>query len=104
MLVLAIAAAAIALSVPGIVLAVRALPAVQKLVDQGVKPWACDVCACFWTTGFLGICAALALHDVRYLLCSGPAYTVALLILARLEAPPPLPPPPGLAEHLEGRP
>lgn len=106
MLLLATIALAIALSVPGIVLAVRALPPVARLVDAGVKPWACDVCSCFWITGFLAVCGALALHDATVLLCCGPAYTVAMLILARLQQPSsaPLPPPPelpGLAERIE---
>lgn len=107
-----LAAVAFALSVPGIVLAVRALPAVTRMVDAGIKPWACDICMGFWATGLLAAATSSAMHDLRFLLCCGPAYTVALLILGRLQAPPPLPAPPafdptasqvvGLAEHLEG--
>lgn len=99
---------AIALTVPGFVLAVRSLPWVARQVDAGVKPWACDVCACFWATALLSTCAAAAGEDWRLALCAGPAYTVALGVLSHLERPTTFPPPPmdapvevSLAEKLE---
>lgn len=94
MILFAFIVAVIALSVPGIVLAVRALPPVQRLVDAGVKPWACDVCSCFWITGLLAFLTACALHDWMMILVAGPAYTVAMIVLSHMERPAPLPPAP----------
>jgi hypothetical protein len=97
-------ASAIALTVPGFVLAVRALPWVEARVLDGVKPWACDVCSCFWATALFATCAAGAASDWRLALCAGPAYTIALVVLSHLERPvafPALPDAPGLAEKLE---
>lgn len=96
--------AAVAFTVPGFVLAVRALPWVSRKVDAGIKPWACDVCMSFWGTALFSVLASTVTREPLHLLAAGPAYTIALLILARLEAPPiPLPPElaPGLAEALE---
>jgi hypothetical protein len=92
---------AIALTVPGFVLAVRALPWVARKVEEGVKPWACDVCSCFWSTALFALVAVPFVGDARALLCAGPAYTLALWILGRLEQPTSYPPPPGLADTLE---
>jgi len=91
MMLFALVTAAIALSVPGIVLAVRALPWVARQVDAGIKPWACDVCSCFWITGAL--CALAVPFDPWLGLCAGPAYTVALLVLSHMERPTAPPPP-----------
>lgn len=85
---------AIAFSVPGIVLAVRALPWVARQVDAGVKPWACDVCSCFWITGALALWAAAFRGDPMFLLVAGPAYTLAMLVLSVMQRPTTLPPPP----------
>jgi hypothetical protein len=96
--------AAVALTVPGFVLAVRALAPVAKLVEAGTKPWACDVCMCFWSTALLATCTGAAAGDWRLALCAGPAYTIALVVLSHLERPvafPALPDAPGLAEKLE---
>jgi len=100
-------ASAIALTVPGFVLAVRALPWVEARVLDGVKPWACDVCSCFWATALFATCAAGAASDWRLALCAGPAYTVSLVVLSHLERPTtfppliPIPSEPMLAEKLE---
>ena len=85
---------AIALSVPGVVLALRALPWVARKVEAGIKPWACDVCSCFWITGALVLWAASFRGDPMFLLSAGPAYTVAMLVLAMMQQPTSLPPPP----------
>lgn len=88
MLPFLIATLAIALTVPGFVLAVRALPWVARKVEAGVKPWACDVCSCFWSTAIFTLVAVPFVGDARTLLCAGPAYTVALWVLSKLEQPP----------------
>lgn len=91
MIELVLTTLAVALSVPGIVLAVRALPWVARKVDAGVKPWACDICSCFWITGALALAAGA--RDPWLVLCAGPAYTGSLLLLSHMERP--LNPPPG---------
>ena len=82
----------IALSVPGIVVVVRSLPLIRSLVLAGVKPWACDVCACFWTTALLTLALVAGRGDLGLLLVAGPAYTVALGVLRLLDTPPAAPP------------
>lgn len=102
MLLVVLITAAIALTVPGFVLAVRALPHVDQWVLAGQKPWACDVCMCFWTTGALAVVAAAWMREPLYAACAGPAYTIALVALSHLERAPVFPPPPGgLADELE---
>lgn len=92
---------AIALTVPGFVLAVRALPHVDKLVLAGVKPWSCDVCMCFWSTALFSVIAASWVREPLYAACAGPAYTLALIVLSYLERAPEFPSVDGLAEKLE---
>lgn len=103
--------AVVALTVPGFVRAVRALPFVDAWVMRGIKPWACDICMCFWSTGLWVSGIALLLRDGHVMLACGPAYTAALVVLEYMQRPPegsePLMPPlaieePGLAEKLEG--
>lgn len=87
---------AIALTVPGFVFAVRALPWVDAQVKAAVKPWVCDICMSFWSTAlFTSLAAALA-RDPWLLLCAGPVYTVAMIVLSFMERPiaPPAPPAP----------
>lgn len=81
-------------TVPGIVAAVRALPPVERWVFAGLRPWACDVCMCFWSTASLVAALAGATLDLRLLLVAGPAYTLALLVSRFVTAPTHLPPPP----------
>lgn len=78
----------IALTVPGFVLAVRALPQVDALVLAGVKPWACDVCSCFWST-LIWALVALPIFGLEALWSAPPAYTVSLAVLGFLSRPPP---------------
>lgn len=88
----AFAFAFIALTVPGFVLAVRALPWVEKRVLDGVKPWACDICSCFWSTILWALVAA-AIWGYEGLIAAPPAYTASLAVLAFLERPSSPPPP-----------
>lgn len=104
----ALVALLVGISVPGVVLAARALPPVDRRVLAGAKPWACDVCMSFWTTGALAILVAVIFKDVRLLLACGPAYTLAMIVLGWMtRAPdvgigvPPLEEEHGLAEKLE---
>lgn len=97
----------LALTVPGVVLALRALPPIARRTEAGIKPWSCDICMCFWTTAFLALCVAWDERSYALLYAAGPAYTVALGILGFLERPmtfPPLPDAPapaGIADALE---
>jgi hypothetical protein len=82
-------------TVAGVVLAVRALPWVQRAIMQRRKPWACDVCLGFWVTGAATLALAHWQHAPSLLLSAGPAYPVALWILRKLQEPtnpPQLPP------------
>lgn len=89
--------ALVALAIPGVVQAVRALPWVSRRVFENVKPWACDICMSFWIGALATIGAAALAHDLRVLAVAPPAYTIALLVLRVLQAPhgeaPPLEPP-----------
>jgi len=80
----------------GIVLAVRALPAVRRAMVQLKKPWACDLCMSFWTVGALSLGLAVWKVDAQLLLSAGPAYPLALQLLRMLQEPanPPSPLPP----------
>lgn len=102
-----LAAVVIGVSVPGIVVAVRALPPVEKLVFAGTKPWACDICSCFWSVAICSCLLFVVFREPILLLAAGPAYTLSLFLLSRLQSAPSLPPPElvdsgGLAEKLEG--
>lgn len=89
----------IGLSVPGFVSAVRALPSIEKLVFEGVKPWACDICSCFWSAAVWTLLATAASQDPKTLLAAGPGYTLSLLVLRLVQRPTSLPPPPGLPDE-----
>ena len=99
------AVALVALTVPGFVQAVRALPAVDRLMLAGKKPWACDVCMCFWSTAIWTVVVAAVFKDARLLLAAGPAYTISMLVLRYATRAPegelPVLEPQGLAEKLE---
>lgn len=86
--------AAVGLSAAGMVVAVRALPPVQRAIFARKKPWACDVCMSFWATG---LCALVVgyLRGPEYIFAAGPAYPLTLWTLAKLSSPqnpPQLPP------------
>lgn len=93
MILYLLAYAAVAITVPGFVFAVRALPWVARQVDAAVKPWACDICMGFWSTGIFSLVAVALSRDPWMLLVAGPAYTTALLVLSFLERPTGAPPP-----------
>lgn len=85
-------AIAIGSTAAGAVHAIRTLPPVARLVERGVKPWACDVCSAFWLTVFVG--APLGLLDLWWWFATPPAYALALWLTRFLGAPQGLPPPP----------
>lgn len=89
-LTLLIWAAVLGPTAAGVVLALRALPWVQKAIMARTKPWACDICMGFWTTGILAL--GLGAYDMKLLLVAGPAYPFALWILRKLQEPAALPP------------
>lgn len=105
---IAIVGLLVGFSTPGVVLAVRALPPVDRRVLASIKPWACDICMSFWTTGALAMLVATVMKDWRLLLSCGPAYSISLMLIRFMTRAPedgPLPPmvEDGLAEKLEGR-
>jgi hypothetical protein len=79
----------------GVVLALRALPPVYRAMLRRQKPWACDICMGFWTTGTLAVGLAHWQHDAQLALAAGPAYPWTLWLLRKLQEPmnpPKLPP------------
>lgn len=97
----------VALTAPGVIVAIRALPWVERKMMAGVKPWACDICMSFWTVAWLCSIAAALLGDWRFCFTAGPAYSSVLWLLGQLQKsqPPPgaipLPPLTPLADTLE---
>lgn len=78
----------------GMTVALRALPTIYRWVEAKKKPWACDRCMTFWTTGLLGIALATWQHNNWLVLVCGPAYPWALWVLCRItdpKGPPTLP-------------
>jgi hypothetical protein len=94
MVALFVATLFIAFTVPGVVLALRALPWIAARVQAGVKPWVCDICMCFWTTALVAEAVSIGVGNWRFVICAGPAYTLALFFIGVLERPTTLPPPP----------
>jgi hypothetical protein len=79
----------------GVVLALRALPPVHRAIMRRQKPWACDTCMGFWTTGVLALSLAQGQHQTQLVLAAGPAYPLTLWLLRKLQEPmnpPQLPP------------
>ncbi len=92
------ACAFVALTAPGIIVAVRALPWVEQKMLAGIRPWACDICMSFWTVAVI-VAAITGPFGWRYAFVAGPAYSICLWILGVLQQslPPPMvatPPPP----------
>ncbi len=85
---------------PGVAIVVRALSAVEKLVLEGKRPWACDVCLSWWMVAATTLVAGLAAHDLEVLWAAGPAYPLAYKLIGWLSQPVSSPPPgfPELAE------
>jgi hypothetical protein len=76
----------LALTVPGFVVAVRALPWVEAKVLDGIKPWACDICACFWSTILWAPFTYLA-WGPEGLFAVPPSYAASLWVLKHLTQP-----------------
>lgn len=77
----------------GMTVALRALPTIYRWVEQAKKPWACDRCMSFWTTGLLSVGLATWLGHELIIVC-GPAYPWAMFVLCKItdpRGPPPLP-------------
>jgi len=88
-------ALALGATAAGVVLAIRQVPAVQRWMFARKKPWACDICMGFWSTGFAACVLAVSRFDPSLLLVAGPAYPVTLWLLRKLQEPtrpPRLPP------------
>jgi len=83
---------------PGVAIVVRALSAVEKLVLEGKRPWACDVCLSWWMVAATTLVAGLAAHDLEVLWAAGPAYPLAYKLLGWLSQPVSSPGFPELAE------
>ena len=83
----------------GCTAAVRRLPPIDRRVQAAKKPWACDICMCFWTTVLLGTVAAAASQDPILVVCCGPAYPWSLWVLRKITDP--VGPPPMLLEDTD---
>lgn len=78
----------------GITVVLRSLSFIYRQIEAGKKPWVCDVCMSFWTTGFLGLGLATWQQDPWFLLVCGPAYPWAMWVLCKItdpRGPPPMP-------------
>ena len=73
----------VGLSAAGLVVALRALPFVQRLIREQKKPWACDVCMSFWCTG----ATAFVLLPLTEVWAAAPGFAIALLTLRKLTEP-----------------
>lgn len=70
----------------GMTVAIRGLPTVKKWMMQRKKPWACDVCMSFWTTGLVALLVA-GHYGHELIVSCGPAYPWALWVLCKITAP-----------------
>lgn len=75
----------------GFIVAVRALPFVNRWVKAAKKPWACDVCMSFWSTGAAALVWSGIVGDYTLLYAAGPAYPVTMWVLRQITAPSSLP-------------
>ena len=78
---------------PGVAIVLRALPAIERLVLEGTRPWACDVCLSWWCAAVTTLVAAFASHDLEVLWAAGPAYPFAYKLLVWFSQPTSVPPP-----------
>ena len=88
-------AAIIGATSAGITVALRGLPFIYRKVEAAKKPWACDVCMSFWTTGLLGLGLGAWAWNPWYLVVCGPAYPWAMYVLCKITeptGPPPMAP------------
>lgn len=92
-------AIAAALGAIGLAVVLRALPPFSRWNEQGVKPWACDLCMSFWGSGIaLGVAAVFGyLLPVEAGLLWLPTFAGAYAGLQRVVpspvGAPPIPPP-----------
>lgn len=73
----------------GFTVVLRALPWIQRLVREGMKPWACDVCMSFWST--FGVTGSLVLTKNWDFAAALPGFAITLLVLRKLTEPVKLP-------------
>lgn len=97
MMNLVFAFAFVSLTVPGFVQAVRKLPWVHEQVIAEVKPWACDICMCFWSTAIFTV-PMLCIFGPTAIFAFGPAYTVSMYLYYVFAQPTSMPPPPSFPE------
>lgn len=88
---------AAALGAIGLAVILRAVPPFSRWNEQGVKPWACDLCMSFWCSGLaLAVAPSFSWEEVA--LWWLPTFTIAYAGLQRITPEPmggpPIPPPP----------
>lgn len=88
-------------SAAGFVVALRALPPVEKMMFRRVKPWACDLCMSFWCTLIVGCVIAILSGDRVALAAAAPSVALCMLLLRTLTAPRGAPPMPKTLPELE---
>ena len=74
----------VAWSTVGAVLVIRALPGVEKLVLQGKKPFACDLCMSWWTSILISGFLALLFYDPIWFIGVLPSVAAGVWILGRM--------------------
>lgn len=89
----------IAPTAAGFIIALRALPWVERLVWARKKPWACDICMSVWSTLLFGGLLSAAMRDPLALSSCGPAYAGCMFVLRLLTEPRGAPPLPELEEE-----
>ncbi len=68
----------------GMVASVRKLGPIARRVEAAQKPWACDICMCFWTILLWGAGLAAWQQDPALVVCCGPGYAWALWVLRKI--------------------
>lgn len=65
LLELLVAAVVIAAATVGITLMLRSAPFISKWNEEGIKPWACDLCMTFWITLIICALGVLVPYETR---------------------------------------
>ena len=73
----------------GMAEALRQAPLVRRWNEDGVKPWACDLCMTFWLTLVVVLLAVVVRGEMQWIGAWMPAFAVAYSWLTRVTPAPP---------------